>query len=122
MTINKRIELIMNQFKMNKNSFSVKIGCNPTIIHNLIKGRNAPSYELICKILSSFDTIDANWLLTGGGEMCINVQKNQNFDVDKYENSTNNELLIKIIAQKDKRIEELSVQIGKLLQSLQMTI
>lgn len=69
MTINNRIDLIIKHFGLNKNSFSNKIGVNPTVIHNIIKGRNAPSFDILNKIVLSFDNIDAGWLLTGEGSM-----------------------------------------------------
>jgi phage repressor protein C with HTH and peptisase S24 domain len=69
MTINKRIELIISTLGLNKNSFSNRIKVNPTVIHNIIKGRNAPSYDLLNKIVLTFDNINPSWLLTGEGEM-----------------------------------------------------
>ena len=75
MTINNRIELIINSLKLNNNSFSVRIGVNSTVIHNIVKGRNAPSYDVLQKILSSFDNISADWLITEKGEMINNNKR-----------------------------------------------
>lgn len=69
MTINNRVELIINELKLNNNSFSKTIGVNPTVIHNICKGRNAPGFELLNKIVLTFDNINAHWLLTGEGSM-----------------------------------------------------
>lgn len=49
MTINNRIELVINALKLNNNSFSMRIGVNSTVIHNIVKGRNAPSYDVLQK-------------------------------------------------------------------------
>jgi len=54
---------------MNPNSFSVAIGVNSTITHNILKGRNAPSYDVIKKIALSFDNINMNWLISENGEI-----------------------------------------------------
>ena len=75
MTINNRIELIINSLELNNNSFSMRIGVNSTVIHNIVKGRNAPSYEVLQKILSSFDNISADWLITEKGEMINNNKR-----------------------------------------------
>lgn len=72
MTINERISLIISTLKMNPNSFSVAIGVNSTIIHNIIKGRNAPSYDIFNKIALSFDNINMNWLISEKGEIFKN--------------------------------------------------
>jgi transcriptional regulator with XRE-family HTH domain len=80
MTINNRIELIINSLELNNNSFSMRIGVNSTVIHNIVKGRNAPSYDVLQKILSSFDNISADWLITEKGEM---VSNNKRIDYSK---------------------------------------
>lgn len=69
--INERIMQLISHLGMNKNSFSLKIGLtNGTIIGNIVSGRlNKPSFEVIYKIIKSFDDINGDWLLTGRGEM-----------------------------------------------------
>ena len=71
MTINDRIGLIIKDLGLNNNSFSVIVGTNPTVIHNIVKGRNAPGFELFSKIALSFDNINMNWLITGNGSMHV---------------------------------------------------
>lgn len=69
--INDRILIYIKHIGMNKNSFSLKLGhTNSTIINNIVQGRrNKPSYEVIFKILTTFENINAEWLITGRGEM-----------------------------------------------------
>jgi len=73
MTINNRIGLIIKELGLNPNSFSVAIGVNPTVIHNIIKGRNAPSFDVLNKIALSFDNINMNWLITNKGSSQIKI-------------------------------------------------
>lgn len=70
-SINDRIELIIKELGFNKNSFSKKIGLdNNTTITNIVSGRRSkPSYDLLNKIILSFDSINSEWLLTGEGPM-----------------------------------------------------
>jgi phage repressor protein C with HTH and peptisase S24 domain len=75
MTINNRIALIMSTHNLNKNQMALRLGVHATVIHNIVdpKGRgNYPSYDLISKILSTFDDINGDWLIQGRGEMNIN--------------------------------------------------
>lgn len=74
-TINERIQQIIKHLELNNNSFSKQIEVNPTVIHNIIKGRNAPSYDILNKISLSFDNIYPTWLLTGKGEMLVGGKK-----------------------------------------------
>jgi len=53
----------------------MRIGVNSTVIHNIVKGRNAPSFDVLQKILSSFDNISADWLITEKGEMINNNKR-----------------------------------------------
>ena len=74
MTINERLSEMMSAFGMNKNQFAKRIGVHPTVVHNIIdqKGRgNKPSFDFISKLMSSFDNISGDWLLTGKGEMIV---------------------------------------------------
>jgi transcriptional regulator with XRE-family HTH domain len=88
MTINNRIELIINSLELNNNSFSMRIGINSTVIHNIVKGRNAPSYNVLQKILLSFDNISADWLITERGEM-INDNKRKEYTKSSSEPNIN---------------------------------
>jgi transcriptional regulator with XRE-family HTH domain len=89
MTINYRIGLLINALELNNNSFSMRIGVNSTVIHNIVKGRNAPSYDVLQKILSSFDNISADWLITEKGEM---ISNNKRTDYSKSSADSNTSL------------------------------
>lgn len=62
----------MKTFSMNKNQFANKLGVHPTVVHNIVdeNGRgNEPSFKFLSKLMSSFDDINGDWLLTGRGEI-----------------------------------------------------
>lgn len=70
MAINDRISDLIHQLQMNPNSFADTIGVKGTVIYNIIKGRRSkPSYDLLQKIMVTFDAINANWLLQGEGNI-----------------------------------------------------
>ena len=77
-TINVRIKSIIEYYKMNVNSFSKHIGIdNNVTIGNIVNTRlNKPSYDVIQKILQTFENISADWLITGKGKML----KEQSFE------------------------------------------
>lgn len=70
-TVNERIKIIIKHYDLNPNSFSVKMGMRDTTIRNIISDRNKPSYDVIMKILSTFEDISPLWLLDGSGHMLI---------------------------------------------------
>ena len=67
-TIHERISLLVERFGNDKNTvFASLIGSNEGSIRGYIKGV-LPKQDILEKIVRKFD-IDAEWLLTGNGEM-----------------------------------------------------
>jgi len=69
LNINKRIIQIVDYHNLTRYKFSQETGISDAVLFNIYKGKNKPSFDLIEKILNKYKTIDANWLLTGKGQM-----------------------------------------------------
>lgn len=70
MTINERLSLLIKALGLNNNSFARKLDVNPAVTFNIIEGRKTkPSYDLLEKIIFTFDNINLYWLLKGEGDM-----------------------------------------------------
>ena len=69
-----RIEKIMELEQLSASKFADAIGVQRSNISHVLSGRNNPSLELVNKILDHFESINADWLLLGKGEM-INGQQ-----------------------------------------------
>lgn len=86
-SINERIMQLVD-FKANKNQkkFAEMINFAPQVISNIVSGRKSkPSFDVLNAILSSFVDIDANWLITGQGEMLkTNILAEPNNDCNHY--------------------------------------
>jgi len=67
MNISKRIELLINELQLNKNSFSKILEVHNGVTGNIVNERNNPSFSFLAKIMASFDNVNAHWLLTGEG-------------------------------------------------------
>ncbi|MBT0551274.1 hypothetical protein [Riemerella anatipestifer] len=78
LSINERIlYLIENQVNGNQKKFAEKINFAPQVVYNIVSGRKSkPSFDVLNAILSSFVYINAEWLLTGKGEMLKQPQGN----------------------------------------------
>lgn len=65
-TIQYRIETLIKELNLTNRSFALRIKVDPSVLHNIVSGRmSAPSFQVLEKILLTFDNIDARWLLTG---------------------------------------------------------
>lgn len=68
MSIGNRIKLVVEASGMNAKAFAQAVGMPYTSLHGYMKDAREPGASAIEKICSQKD-IDANWLLTGNGEM-----------------------------------------------------
>ncbi len=69
MTIPERFQKIMESEHLSPAQFADEIGVQRSSLSHILSGRNNPGYDYLVKILKRFDNLDANWLLTGSGEM-----------------------------------------------------
>lgn len=68
--INKRIIKVADAYGLNRPiDFARKIGISHQVASNYLKGGQSPSAEALAKIQLSLDDLNAEWLLTGRGEM-----------------------------------------------------
>lgn len=103
-TINDRIRYIIEKEGHTVSSFAKKIDVGDQTVRSITKDRNKPSYDIIVKILESFEWINAKWLVMG--------QKSEtNTDTDK-------EKLYSIIATQQKTIENQQKTIDRLTAKL----
>ena len=69
--IGTRIEILINHYKLTKNSFSKEIGLSAnTVITRIVNDpTRAPSYAVIKMIADRFPELNMRWLITGQGPM-----------------------------------------------------
>ncbi len=101
-TINSRVRYIIEKEGHTVSSFAKKIDIGDQTIRSITKDRNKPSYDIIVRIIESFDWVDANWLVMG-----------QKSAIDK-----NNEKLYSVIATQQKTIENQQKTIDRLTAKL----
>jgi transcriptional regulator with XRE-family HTH domain len=83
-TINQRIENVILALNLTRNSFANRLGVAGSVIYNIVNNRNKPSFDLLEKIISSFD-INADYLLTGRGGVFVSksdIEMNTDFDTE----------------------------------------
>lgn len=61
--IKDRIVYIMEKEKLSIPLFGRKIGIEPSTLLHIVRGRNAPSLQVILAIHKSYPDIDLNWLI-----------------------------------------------------------
>ncbi len=78
--LNKRVVEVMEHFSNSKSDFALKLGIGlPTIAH-IFSGRNKPGVDILQKILLTYPTVNATWLMIGKGEM--NITEKASIDIE----------------------------------------
>ena len=103
MGIIERIQKIMEREGLNVASFARRIGVvDQTIRGIVVQRRNKPGFDLIVRILQTFDWVNAEWLILGVGEMSKPEQENLN-NSEPYSIKD----LVMYLKEKDVKIEKL---------------
>ena len=95
MTIPERFQKIMDTEGLSPAQFADEIGVQRSSLSHILSGRNNPGFDYLTKILKRFDKLDANWLMTGSGDMyrqgkeSHSVTHNQLFDIDEQTDKMN---------------------------------
>jgi len=69
MELKDRIIKFIESENITPSVFADKIGVQRSSISHILSGRNNPSYEFILKILNHYQNLNAEWLLTGTGDI-----------------------------------------------------
>ena len=64
-----QIQEILRREDLSSSQFADKIGVQRSSVSHVLSGRNKPGFDFIHKILDAFPGINADWLITGFGEM-----------------------------------------------------
>ena len=99
MDIIERLQELITSEGLTVSGFAKKLGVvDQTIRGIVIQKRNKPSFDLLVKIIQTFDWINAEWLLTGNGEMRKSGRTTSSPDLFE---------LIQYLREKDEKIEKL---------------
>lgn len=64
-----RIIQIMEAEQLTPSLFADKLNIGRAVISHILNGRNNPSLDVVIRILNTMDYVDADWLLSGKGNM-----------------------------------------------------
>ncbi len=107
--INKRIELLLNHYKITQKKLAEKAGLSENTISNAKKGKNVPNVDFFNSIYKAFPTINPKWLYLGIGNMFndegVNLHVLDEHPKDVHENCR------KIIKNLETEINYLKIQI-----------
>lgn len=80
MSVNERFLFLIKSLKMTVNSFSNEIGISQSSIRSIVDNVNQPSAKILIPLLERFPEVNANWLLTGKGDMFLDLSETKTLD------------------------------------------
>lgn len=80
-----RIIQFLSENNLTSTKFADKIGVQRSSISHILSGRNKPSFDFIEKMLLAYPDLNAQWLITGKGNMFSNQPSVFNKSEDKME-------------------------------------
>ena len=75
MTVNERIKLLISKLDLTQESFGKKIGLTRVSVSQWVTNKSDPDPKTLIKILRTFPSVNANWLLQGHGNMLVDDKK-----------------------------------------------
>ncbi len=75
-----RLLKFLNKEQLSSARFADIIGVQPSSISHILSGRNKPGFDFIQKILTSYPSLNAEWLIMGKG----NMLKSENIQGDLF--------------------------------------
>ena len=81
--MHKRLRKWMDISGIKGSEIADEIGVNRSTITHILSGRNKPSIDFVNKLLNSYPNLNANWFITGLGNMYHSNLKHDNLDVKK---------------------------------------
>ncbi len=69
MSINKRVEQLVEKTSTSKSAFSVATGISTVILSHISSGRNKVSLTAVEQILKAFPNVNSEWMILGKGSM-----------------------------------------------------
>ena len=82
--MNEKLRILMQNENLTASRIAEILGIQPAAVSHILKGRNKPSFELICKIVNKFPQINPYWLL-GDAEEIYNADRRSE---SRYESGT----------------------------------
>ena len=79
-----RLKILAKRLGLKQHNIYKDMGTSSARVSNVFNSVNNPSYEFLQRFLSAYPNVNANWLLTGEGEMLLNNNEVREPDERKW--------------------------------------
>ena len=79
--MDKKLRILMQNENLTASKLAEILEIKPAAVSHILSGRNKPSFELICKIVTRFPHINPYWLLGDAQDMLNNNVQNSTSEI-----------------------------------------
>ena len=79
--MNEKLRILMQNENLTASKLAEILEIKPAAVSHILSGRNKPSFELICKIVTRFPHINPYWLLGDAQDMLNNNVQNSTSEI-----------------------------------------
>lgn len=109
-----RLKMLIKALNSKQNTFAQSLGTTQPNISRMVSGENKISAEILNRMIQTYKKINLHWLLTGDGEMFIDVPQGKSPEV--------NEPLEPYMVKGKGRLEELEERVERLEEAMKRLI
>ena len=81
--MDEKLRILMQNENLTASKLADILDVKPAAISHILSGRNKPSFELICKIVTRFPHINPYWLLSDSSEMFNTNAQNSTSEISE---------------------------------------
>lgn len=86
--MDQKLRILMQNENLSASKLAEVLDIKPAAVSHILSGRNKPSFELICKIVTRFPHINPYWLLGDAQEMLNQNAQNSTPEIQAKSGST----------------------------------
>lgn len=116
-----RFEQIIDYLDITPYKLAKEIYTSEAIISNIRGGKTKPSYDFLQKLLNKYKVLNANWIITGEGEMLLNKTSPASKDTRDGKNVEVGSEVISLLNKIEDEQKSMNANFYKLRAALELT-
>ena len=106
------MRILMKNENLTASRLAEILGVQPAVISHLLRGRNKPSFELVCKLVTRFPQINPYWLLGDSEQIYSSSEANASASSDSSSLPSGEATLFDAVNAESEKSDKLNILSG----------
>ena len=107
-----KLRILMKNENLTASRLAEILGVQPAVISHLLRGRNKPSFELVCKLVTRFPQINPYWLLGDSEQIYSSSEANASASSDSSSLPSGEATLFDAVNAESEKSDKLNILSG----------